>query len=448
MKISTVLSPLAAALAFLSIVLSGGIACAEDMSDIYSLALKQDPRFLGSEFQHEASQETLKQAYAEYYPTVMGEGSYTYSSQDIVSSDNEVFDTGKTDFDTQDYTLTLSQPLFNYSYIVGVRQAKSVIERSDMELELARQELILRVSEAYLTALAARDNLDYAQSEEEIDKQHLEDATARHEAGLVPVTDVYDARARYASVQAQRVEGEHLLDDALQALKEIAGEPVESLAGLKEEMPLAGPVPADAESWATAALGQNLGVNIQQHEVDIAREEVNRQRSGHYPTLDLVGRYNKQETDGTLFGGGSEVDTTDIFVSLKIPIFEGGLVSSRTREAKSLNAKAEEKLTELTRSVDREARASYSGVKTAISKVESLQKSIESQELVLEAKKEGFESGLFTSLAVLDASRDLYFYKRDHSKARYDYILNNLKLRQAVGTLTENDLNQVNAWLK
>jgi len=421
---------------------------AGDMMQMYRLALEQDARFRGTVYQHDASKETLKQAYAEYLPTVMAEGSYTYTDQNIVSSDNTVFDAGSTDFDTQDYSLTLTQPIFNYAYIVGIRQAKSVIKRSDMELETARQELIYRVAESYLDAMAAKDEFSYAKAEEEVVSRHLEEAEARHEAGLVPVTDLYDAKARHASVQAQRIEADQVYNDALQSLKEIAGAPFEQLNELIEEVPLVSPVPEDPELWVASALKQNPGLNIQRQEVEIARQEMKRQRSGHYPTLDLVGRYNRQETDGTLFGGGSDVETQDVFVSLKIPLYEGGSVSSRTREAKSLYAVAQEGLIELQRSVDREARAAYSGVKTAVSKVQSLQKSIESQELVLQAKQQGFESGLFTSLAVLDAGRDLYFYKKDYARARYDYILNNLKLRQTVGTLTDEELARVNEWLK
>ena len=423
-------------------------SAATDMIDLYNLALKNDPKFLASGHQFTASQETLRQAYANILPTLTAEGSYTNSNQDMISSDNTVFDVGRTRFDAREYSLTLTQPVFNYAYFVEVRQAKSVIKQSDMEIELAGQEMILRVAELYLEAMTSRDNLNYAKAEEEVVKKHLDDAKARHNAGLVPITDLYDARARYASVQADRVEAENLFDDALQTLKEVAGEPITDIKELKEEVPLADPEPADVDLWVKAALEQNLEVSIQRHEVTIAREDVNLKRAGHYPTLDLAGRYNRQETGGTVFGGGSEVETTDIFVTLKIPIYEGGIVSSRMRQTKSLYLKAEEELNELTRSVDRKARAAFSGVKTAISRVESLQKSIESQQLVLETKQNGFESGLFTSLAVLDAGRDLYLYKKDHAKARYDYVLNNLKLRQTVGTLTANDLEQINNWLE
>ena len=237
--------------------ISVGVVAAEDMMDLYQLALEQDPRFQGSTYQRKASQEKLNQAYANFYPTISFNGSYKYSRQDIVSSDNAVFGTGETDFGTQDYTLRLTQPLFNYSYFLELDQAKSVIRRSDAELEVARQELILRIVESYLTALAAKDNLTFAQAEEDIVKQHLDAAEARYEAGLIPVTDLYDAKARHASVEAQRVEAESLFDDALQGLKEMVGESIVDLDPLNPDMPLVSPDPEDPFLWVGSALEQN-----------------------------------------------------------------------------------------------------------------------------------------------------------------------------------------------
>lgn len=432
---------------FGSFMLSGPSVRAEDLMQVYKLAQERDPTFQSSRYVYLASPERLRQAYSGLLPTLSIEGEYIETRQDIVSSDNTVFATGSTDFPTSTYTVSLVQPIFQYSSIVRLRQAKAEVKRSDMEFEVAKQDLVLRVSEVYLAALAAQDGLAFAQAEEAAVQIHFELARARHNAGLAPITDLLDAKARLGTVKARKIEAQNMLDDALQALREVTGESIVFLARLKEELPLVNPDPADVDRWIEEALKQNLALEVQRHAAEVARQEVARQKSGHYPSLDLVVRHNWRETEGTLFGGGSEVETQEGLLRLNVPIYEGGLVSSRTREAVKLYEAALQDLEKQTRAVKRQTRAGYLGVESAISRAESLQQSVESQTLTLEGKREGFKSGLYTSLAVLDAERDLYLAKQDYAQARYDYILNSLRLQQAAGTLKEEDIAMVNQWL-
>lgn len=428
-------------------ILSGQSVWAEDLMQVYMLAQERDPKFQSSRYAYLASPERLKQAYSGLLPALTIEGEYIETRQDIISSENVVYGTGTTDFPTRSYTLSLTQPIFQYSSIVRLRQAKAEVKRSDMEFEVAKQDLVLRVAELYLAALAAQDRLAFAQAEEAAVQVHFELARARHSAGLAPITDLLDAKARLGTVTARKIEAQNMLDDALQALREVSGESIVTLAKLKEELPLVNPDPADVDLWIEGALKQNPALEVQRHAAEVARQEVARQKSGHYPTLDLVARHNWRETEDTLFGGGSEVETQEALLRLNLPIYEGGLVSSRTREAVRLYEAALQDLEKQIRAVKRQARAGYLGVESAISRVESLQQSMEFQKLTLEGKKEGFKSGLYTSLAVLDAERDLYLAKQDYAQARYDYILNSLRLQQAAGTLKEDDIAMVNQWL-
>ena len=423
-------------------------AQAEDLVDLYKLAQKHDPQLQKAKYEHEASRETLSQAYSELLPILAAQGEYIDNKQDIVSTDNTVFAVGKTDFSTKTYTLTLTQPIFDYASIVRVGQANAEIELADAEFEISKQDLMLRVSQLYVEALSAHDRLAFAKAEQAAVELHFELAKGRHSMGLAPITDLHDARARLSSVKARRIDAENELDDSLQALWEVCGNFGKKLAGLIEEVPLVGPDPDDVEHWNKAALEQNLGIEEQRQAVEVANDEVSRQRSGHYPTLDLVGRFNDRDTDGTLFGGGSEVETTEVLLQLNLPIFQGGYVCSRTREAYHLYQAALQDLELQVRAVKRQTRAAYLGVKSAISRVEALEQSVESQALALEAKQYGFNSGLYTSLAVLDAERDLYLAKQDYAQARYDYILNSMRLRQAVSTLSDEDLVIVNQWFK
>jgi outer membrane protein len=413
---------------------------AQSLADIYALARSSDPKFAAAGYVRDATRESLTQAWSQLRPTLSFLYQYTDTSQDIISSDNTVFDSGTSDFSTTEYTLRITQPVFELPLILNIGQARVEQSKADLELLSAEQDLIVRVSERYVKALAAQDQLVYARAEEAAVKQHHELAKARFEMGLAPVTDLYDARARLASREARTLEAEIQMEDAFQAIRELTGVVPDELVPMPEKVILFGPTPDDAQAWVDNAIRQNTAVMAQSRLVEIARREVQKQRAGHYPTLDLVGRFNNQNTEGTLFGGGSEVETVDISLQLNIPLYQGGVISSRVSQASSQYSKVKADLDRLTRESVRLARTSFLGVKSSIRRIDALDQTLTAQQSALDAKQEGYRSGLFTSLAVLDAERDLYMAKTDFAQARYDYILNNLRLRQAVGSLSEQDL--------
>jgi len=182
--------------------------------------------------------------------------------------------------------------------------------------------------------------------------------------------------------------------------------------------------------------------------VIVARQEVERQRAGHFPSVNLLLTRNRRDQGGTLFGGGSNVETTDLMVRLTVPIFEGGLVLAVTQEAQFRYQKSQEELEQETRSVDRVTRAAYDATLSGVGLVRALGESVVAQEGALAAKEQGYRSGLFTLLPVLDAQRDLYLVKRDYYQTRYEYLVNRLRLKQAAGTLAETDLVSVGAALQ
>lgn len=434
-------------LAFLAGILTVSPVQAAGLMDVYLLAQKNDPTFQSAYFQKSVVKEGHRQAISQLLPTLTASAEYTQTTQDIKSSDNTVFGAGKTDFDTTSYRLTLTQPVFHWDSIVGLKQSNAADRQADAAYVLARQELIIRVADLYLQALAAQDQLAFAEAEQSAVEKHLELASGRQEMGLIPITDLYDARARMATTQARTIEVQNLLDDALQALQEVTGESITTLKLLRADVPLTPPQPADLASWVNGG-EQNPVITVRRQAVEVARLEVRRQRSGHYPTVDLIGRYNSQETSGTLFGGGSDVATTDVLLQLNVPLYQGGSVSSRVREAEYQFSTARQELTKQLRAVERQTRAAFRGVNSSLRRVKALQQSVYSNQLALEAKQEGFLSGLYTSLGVLDAERDLSQVSIDYAQARYDYILNGLKLKQAVGSLTVQDLAALDQWFQ
>lgn len=418
------------------------------LMDIYQLAQKNDPAFQVANFQNLAVKEGRRQAIARLLPTLSGSAEYMETTQDIKSSDNTVFGAGKTDFDTNSYSLTITQPVFHWDLIAGYRQSKAENLRAEAEYTIAAQDLIVRVADLYLQALVVEDQLAFIRAEEAAVKKHFELASGRYEGGKAPKTDMYDAKARWATVQAQAIENRNQRDDALQALQEITGAPIAGLNSLQEDIPLVSPDPDNIDHWIQGALKQNPSIELQKQAVKVARKEVSRQRAGHYPTLDLIGRYNHEDTDGTLFGGGSEVESKDVLLQLNVPIYQGGYVNSRVREARHQLSAASQDMIKQKRAIERQARSAYLGVNSALKRIDALKQSIISNQLALEAKREGFLSGLYTSLAVLDAERDLYLVKQDYAQARYDYLLNSLKLKQATGSLSEMDLAQFDKWFR
>ncbi len=427
---------------------AGKTAYGEDVLDLYRLAIDHDPQFKGASYERLALKESLNQAHGRIMPDISLEGVGTKTYQDIVRSDNPVFASGKADYYTQLYTAKLVQPIFRYSLFVEVGQAKKLSKRADVDLEIAKQDLIIRVAQAYLSALASKESIAFAEAEKKDVEVFSERAQNRYKSGLAPVTDQYDAQARLASVNAQLVKVENDYRDALQAITEITGSPIVTLNRLREELPLIVPNPDDPEAWVKVSMEQNLKVRSVQYDVEVAKQEVTRQKSGHYPTIDLMGRYYRNDMGGSLFGGGATVDTKDITLTLSVPIFEGLVITSKVNEASNRFAKGRQILEQARRAAVRQVNTFYNGVKTALSRAGALKKSVEAQTVLVQAKEQGYRSGMYTSLAVLDAARDLYLYRRDYAQSRYDYIVNNLKLKQAVGTLSESDLAAVNEWLQ
>jgi outer membrane protein len=201
------------------------------------------------------------------------------------------------------------------------------------------------------------------------------------------------------------------------------------------------------DGWIAAAVKQNPTLEAQRQAVEAAQKEHERQVAGHYPLLNLEAGHTYNDTKGTLFGGGSEYETTNVLVRLKIPIFEGGIVKSRSREAYSLYQAALQEQERQLRALQKETRAAYYGVVDAMERVKALNEAVESQELVVQAKQDGYKAGLFTVVAVLDSQRDLTLVRQDYATARYDYVMNSLRLKKAVGTLAEDDIVTVQGWL-
>lgn len=436
------------ALTMLSVLTRIEFATSAGLLDVYQLALVNDPLYQGAGFQRSAVEESYNQAMAKFFPTIEGNVNYTHTYQDIKSTNNTVVSAGNIDYGSTTFGLTLTQPVFHWDTIVGLDKSKAEILLAQKEYVLARYDLIIRVAERYFQALGAQDQRDFVFAEQAAVDKHFELASGRFDMGLIPVTDLHDAKARKAAVLAKAIEAQNILDDALQALEEVTGEVVDDLRPLKQEIALASPDPQSPQEWIDMAMKQNPTIALQRYNVEVSRLDVEQQMAGHYPNLDLIGRFESKDTDGSIYGGGSDGEVADVMVVLSVPLYEGGAVTSRVQEARHLLSRSKQDLVRQERATARQTKSAYLGVQSALQQIEALQQSVVSNKFALEAKQEGFMSGLYTSLNVLDAERDLSLANIDYAKSRYGYLINNLKLKQAVGVLVEEDIVLLEQWLQ
>jgi outer membrane protein len=424
-----------------------GTASAENLLQVYEMALENDPTFQAGFHEHEASKEIYSQAKALLLPTIKFDYSTTDTSVTINKSDNPAFDRTSDSYTADNMTLSLTQSVYSYSNWAYFKQAKEDVKRVASELEDVKQDLFMRVSEGYFAALREYDNYTSVKSEVASLKKHYELVSQQREDGLARITDELDAQARFMQAKAREVEIRNALKDALQGLKEMTGQVPNSLVGLGLDMNLVEPTPAFPEEWVEKSREHNPLVIAKRYASSVAWQEVRRQKGGHYPTLDLVFTTNQRVTTGSVFDGANDIDTEDLLLKLTVPIYAGGAVSSKVREAVELHNKAKDELQIEWLATERETYAAFDGVVGSIAKVEALQNSVDAYELGVDAKRTAYESGLTSSLSVLDAERDLFFARTDFSSARYDYLINTLRLKRAVGLLTLDDLKQVNNML-
>ena len=424
------------------------VADAANLLEIYRLARDNDPKWRAAGFDYEASAETRAQARAALLPTVTFEQEHIRTDQNVLSSNNPIFGLGQSRYATDGQVLTIKQPLFRMALWSRLVQSEVVVKQAAATHAAAEQELMLRVASTYLGALAARDALALALAARDAIGKPLDLAQARLDRGLGTVSNLYDARSRYAVTEAREIEARFKLLDANQALREITGKTIETINPLRDTIPLSAPEPASVEQWVETAEKQNWRLEARRQTAEVAREEIRRQRAGHAPTVNLVGTNNYRRAGGTVFGGGAHTETRDLSIRLAVPIFEGGATTSLTREAVARHSKALEELEFERRLLDRQTRAAYQGVLSGINLVKALNNTVAAQEKAVETKDEGRKAGLFTLMPVLDATRDLYFARRDYAQARYDYLLNRLRLKEAAGTLGEEDLAAINMLLQ
>jgi len=426
---------------------TGAAYAATTLIDLFDVSLESDPEYQAAIAANLAAQELTPQARSFLLPNLSAGGAVRHNYADVKRSSSGP--TGSTDWGDQQADISLTQPVYHYDLWVQLEQADLRTKRANAEFAFARQELMLRISERYFDVLRARDQLAFAKSALEAFGQQLKQAQQRFEVGLIAITDVEEAQSGFDLATADVIAAENDLDNAREALREVTGRYTTDLAALGEAMPLVSPDPADINQWTETALRQNLQIAAARHAAANAKEEISRIESGHYPTLDLVGRAQFFNSDGGIGGIATNNQTYDgqVGLELNVPIYEGGLVNSQTRESRHLYQQSLDDLERQRRAVQRQARAAYQNLESEISRVKALIQAVKSTVSAKEAIDAGFQVGTRTSVDVLNAERRVFEARRDLAFSRYDYIIDRLTLKQAAGTLSEADLELINGWL-
>lgn len=424
-------------------------AHAIDLIQVYQQALANDATFASARASLAVGRERVPQGRAGLLPTVGLSGSYGKNDSDVsqFNPTQNAFVAGGSNLRSNQYTLALSQPLFRWDRWQTYEQSKLAQAISEAQFAQAQQDLITRVAQAYFDVLSAQDTLESTRAQKSAVTEQLASAKRNFEVGTQTITDTHEAQAAYDLVVAQEFAAVNDLDNKRSALQAIIGTDPGTLAPLQPGITLAPPQPATADQWISSAETQNYGVTAAQLAVESAKRDISKSRAGHLPTLDLVASSSRTDVSGRSAGSG-DTRNNAIGVQWTVPIFSGFAVTSRVRETIALEDKARNDLETTRRNAALQARQAFLGVNSGLAQVKALQAAEVSSQSALESNKLGYQVGVRINIDVLNAQRQLYSTRTDLARARYNTILNGLRLKSASGSLREADLVPVNNLLQ
>ncbi len=431
----------------LAFALSQSVA-AEDLLQVYREALQHDPAIAAARANWEATQERIPQARAGLLPNVSLSAS-TNANYFGTNVDTDPRVTVNRGFALGGLTVSASQPLYRYANQVAYSQAVQQVEQADFTLASARQDLILRVATAYFDVLLAQFTVEVTESQKAAVSEQLAQAKRNFEVGVATITDTNEAQAKYDSIVAQEINARNDLENKRTALRAIIGRFPQDLKRLGPGFEPTLPSPNSLDAWVDRALTDNLNVRIARYNADIATLEIERQRAGRLPTLDLVASANAQAGSGSVNTSAfNDQRQAAIGLALTVPLYQGGLIDSRVREAVALQENARQNLEVARRNALFSAQTGFSGVNSAAASVKAFEQALVSAQTAYESNKTGQEVGVRTNLDVLNTQQNVFQTRRDLAQAYFNYLLGILRLKAAVGSLDEQDVEDINRRLR
>ncbi|MDQ3026589.1 MAG: TolC family outer membrane protein [Pseudomonadota bacterium] len=431
MKFTRIALALAAALAAAPV-------SSADLVTLYRDARVSDPVYQAARSQYQATSERLPQARSGYLPQIAATGG-------IFRNHAERDGVGDRDYSTKTIAVTLSQPIFRLQNWIAIGQAQNLVLQAEVILAASLQDLALRLAQAYFDVLLAQDNVALSETQKAAIDQQLAQAKRNFEVGTATIVDTLEAQARYDQSVAKAIADLNDLEVKRRALQVLLGKTPDGLTPLREPLPLAPPTPDDIEAWVKVAIESSFNVISARANLEIAQQEVRRQRAGHLPTLDLSGSLARVDDPNSALPPVSPVSNVgSIGLTLSVPIFSGGLTQSRVREAVALRDRAEQDYENVQRNVAQQVRTSFLNVTSGIAQVRALEQALVSTQSQLDSTILGRDVGVRTSVDVLNAQQQVIQTRRDLLQGRYNYLLNTLRLKAAAGQLAEPDIEEVN----
>lgn len=437
----------------MTLTFKASIGYAEDLAAIYQLAQVNDPTIQAAREALLAAKEACPQARALFLPIIGASASNTiYNRTYNANTVNFLNQTApltpnKFNYDQSVYGLTLSQPIFYYQQWVQLDKASEQVKQSNAVYAAAEQDLIVRTIQSYFGVLRANDIFQFTKSQREAFAKYLEQTQQMFKAGILPLTDVQIAKAKHDNALAQEIAAKNNIDVQKQQLEQITGFPVEKLSFLRDSLDLKSPEPNNMEEWIDRALAQNFNLQAVRYLVQSTREDIKLNQANHLPVVSLNGAVTTNTATKDILALPRN-STSNIGVQMTIPLFNGGSVVSKTRQARHIFEQTQQQMEATYRQVKSSTSQAYLGVITQLGQISALKQAIVSNQTALEATDASFKQGLRTIVDVLTAESDLVKSRQDHANARYDYILQSILLKQAAGTLCPADIDYINCWLK
>ncbi|MCW8887356.1 MAG: TolC family outer membrane protein [Motiliproteus sp.] len=422
---------------FVAIALSLGLSSAQagTLADIYKQALESDPQLKIARATSKADAEIQNQRKSGLLPDISLDADLGYRDSDPNST---------TDGNSNGYTVSLTQPVFRAENWFNFQQGKILSDKAALEFSQAQQTLIRRTISDYLDVLQAQNVYETTVAEEAAFKRRLEQVEAQFEVGLIAITDVEEAKAGYDLARVNRIIAKGDLDNSFENIHRLTGEYMHQVANLKDDYLIYKLQPAEYHPWVTKALDNNLALQIAQYDVDAAMESRRATESRHYPTVDLVASYGRNDTNAT----GGDVDSGFIGLNFNLPLYQGGRTSSEIRESFQRWDASIETLEDTRRQVVQETRSLYRDIETDVDSVAARKQTITSTETALEATEAGYSVGTRNIVDVLEAERRVYEAIRDYQTARYTFIRNQISFKESLGILSPDDLYSLDSWLQ
>ena len=419
----------------------------QSLLDIYHQALAHDPTLASALSANKAAQEIIEQGKALYRPTVnfSADANTTQSHIRYLSGTPPP---GSSSFENLKVTIEARQPIYRKQNLVEMDQAITQVSLADKQYHLSQQDLILRSTQAYFDVLIAQDKIGLINAQKAAILSQLDQAKATFEVGTATITDVNEAQARYDLIIAQEIAAVNEFEIAKRSVEAITGELPTKLATVKPDIQVT-QLSQTMQDWQQVGQQNNLNIQIQQDALKLAEQEVERANAGHLPTLDAVASVGDSYANGSpsVFSTGNDLKSATIGLQLQIPLYAGGAITSKARQAVLNKQKAQDDVDIARRNTDLETQRAYLNLGTTIAQVKALEQALTSSQSQLDSTKLGYEVGVRTSVDVLNAQQQLFSAKRDLLQARYNYLVNIIRLKAASGLVSEPDLQDINQQL-